>query len=70
MAGMSTLQVGDWVRTHTGREGKIVLLWDNGKDAYVDATEAQWGAILTKFHLADLTKIDPPKPDDNPPPAH
>ena len=57
------LQEGDWVRTDTGREGKIVVISADGVRAYVERGQTSiLGVRLISFPIATLQKIDPPKP--------
>ena len=64
--GMETLKVGDWVRTASGREGKIVLI--SRMSAFLELQDRPENRAVS-FLLSELTKMEPP-PENNPPSAH
>ena len=68
MVGMENLQVGDWVRTASGHEGKVVLLYL--MSACIDYENESHSGPPTCLQ-SELTKIEPPtRPENNPPPEH
>jgi hypothetical protein len=62
MGGMKRLQVGDWVRTPSGHEGKIVLI--SRLSAFIDYGHKPESGPASCL-LSELTKIEPPKPPEN-----
>jgi hypothetical protein len=54
-----TLNKGDWVRTDTGEEGKIVLV--NRVSAFVEIPAEGKDAPLVSYLISRLTKIAPPE---------
>ncbi len=52
-----TLKKGDWVRTDTGEEGKIVLV--NRVSAFVEIPGEGKDALLVSYLISRLTKIVP-----------
>jgi hypothetical protein len=54
-----TLKKGDWVRTDTGEEGKIVLV--NRVSAFVEIPAVGNDAPLVSYLISRLTKIAPPE---------
>jgi hypothetical protein len=61
------LQVGDWVRTLSGKIGKITLL--SHMSAWVDIVENA-NRRSVRHYLGELTKIDPPGSEKNTPSTH
>ena len=59
-----SLQIGDWVRTETGLEGKIVLV--SRLSAFIEVLE-KTGTRTVSYLLSSLKKIDPPEPANKPP---
>ena len=62
------IQVGDWVRTDMGREGKVVRLCENGHVAYATFGHDEHGPGLVMRETSLLAKIDPPSPSIIPAP--
>jgi hypothetical protein len=58
-----TLKKGDWVRTDTGEEGKIVLV--NRVSAFVEIPAEEKDAPLVSYLISRLTKIAPPQTQKN-----
>jgi hypothetical protein len=58
---MKYLQAGDWVRTASGQEGQIDLL--SRLSAFIDFGGRPYIGPPV-FLQSELTKIDPPKPDN------
>ena len=54
---METLQVGDWVRTTSGHEGKILLI--SRLSAFIEI-EGHDEMRTRPFLLSELTKVEPP----------
>ena len=54
---MESLQVGDWVQTKEGHEGKILLI--SRMSGFVDI-EGYDEMRTRPYLLSELTKIDPP----------
>ena len=53
-----SLKVGDWVRTKSGLEGKVVLL--HRLSAFIEMSRDS-RTTTPSYLLSELTKIDPPK---------
>ena len=58
---MDTPQIGDWVRTSSGHEGKILLI--SRVSAFVDI-EGHDEMRTRPFLLSELTKVDQPTKSD------
>ena len=58
-----TLKKGDWVRTDTGEEGKVVLV--NRVSAFVEMPAEGKDAPLVSYLISRLTKIAPPQTNKN-----
>jgi hypothetical protein len=58
---METLQVGDWVRTKEGHEGKILLVSRLSADIDITGHEEN---RTRPYLLSELMKIDPPTQPD------
>jgi hypothetical protein len=54
------LQVGEWVRTDTGIEGKVVLISANRITAFVEIQSAGKENIIKNYLLSSLTRIERP----------
>jgi hypothetical protein len=52
------LKLGDWVRTKSGLEGKIVLL--HRLSAFIEMSRGS-RTTTSSYLLSELTKIEPPK---------
>jgi preprotein translocase subunit YajC len=61
MVGMETLQVGDWVRTKAGHEGKVLLI--ARLSAFIEIN-GQDEMRTRPFLLGELAKVDPPTTSD------
>jgi hypothetical protein len=60
---MNGLKEGDWVRTSTVREGKVVVMSADGVRAYVERGQTSiLGVRLVSIPVETLQKIDPPNP--------
>ena len=60
------LQEGDWVRTETGEVGKIVHIYR--LTAFVDFKGQMKDQDIKGVLLSTLTKVEPPKTKNEPPP--
>jgi hypothetical protein len=60
-----SLQVGDWVRTDTGQEGKVVLVSESRLTAYVETRGDDGESTIVNYLVSQLTKIAPPSNADS-----
>jgi hypothetical protein len=58
---METLQVGDWVQTKSGHEGKILLI--SRLSAFIEI-EGHDEMRTRPYLLSELSKVDPPTNSD------